>query len=146
MGVGDSLAYTVDVGNLSLVMREELEDERPAMLTRLVLRGVTKYLVTHEVEEKVEKKHGDTAGFLLGRLANFAANQLEQADTRSWSLLPDRVSMLRLRLPAGTHSVRMEVIGEDGQSSFRDLGEVRIEAGRLAVVRERVWAVDAEER
>src|SRR5690606_6624640 len=109
IGVDDAVAQPLEMANLSLVMREELADERPEMLARLVLRGLTKYLVTREVEEKTEKKHGDAAGFLLGRIANIAGNQLEQADTRSWTLLPDRVSLLRLRLPAGTHPIRIEV-------------------------------------
>ncbi|HEX6069683.1 MAG TPA: hypothetical protein VFZ18_07655 [Longimicrobiaceae bacterium] len=146
LGVGDAVAAPIEVGDLSLVMREELADERPAMLARLVLRGLTKYLVSREVEQKTEKKHGDTAGFLLGRLTNLAANQLEQADTRSWSLLPDRISILRLRLAPGSYPVTLEVFGEQGESSVRELGEVTIEPGRLAVLRQRVWAGDAEGR
>jgi hypothetical protein len=146
VGVGEAFQDLASMGDLSLVMREELEDERPAMLTRMVLRGVTKYLITREVEEKTEKKHGDTAGYLIGRLTNVVANQLEQADTRSWSLLPDRVSMLRLRLPPGMHRLRIEVVGEDGGYSVRDLGEVRIDEGGFAVVRERVWGSGSEER
>ena len=134
------------VGDVGVLLGGVGGDERPAMLARLVLRGLTKYLVSREVEEKTEKKHGDTAGFLLGRLTNLAANQLEQADTRSWSLLPDRISILRLRLAPGSYPVTLEVFGEHGESSVRELGEVTIEPGRLAVLRERVWAHDAEGR
>ena len=41
---------------------------------------------------------------------------------------------------------KLEVFGGRGESSLRELGEVTIEPGRLAVVRERVWARDAEGR
>jgi uncharacterized protein len=142
--VGELVAQPVEMGNVSVVMREELARERPEMLARLVLRGLTKYLISREVEQKTEKKHGEAAGFLVGTLANLAGNQLEQADTRSWTLLPDRISLLRVRLPAGRHPVRLEVVGDGGSARVRELGEVTIEAGGLAVVRERVWSRDSE--
>lgn len=144
VGVNEVLAQPVPFGNLSVVMREELADERPEMLTRLLLRGLTKYLITREVEEKVEEKHGETAGFILGRIANIAGNQLEQADTRSWSLLPDRISLLRLRLPAGTHEIRLETIGESGESRVRSLGTITLQPGGLLVLCERVFSRDGE--
>ena len=144
--VAESAAEAIEAGNLSRVMRQELAGERPEMLVRLVLRGLTKHFVAREIEEETEKKHGDAAGFLLGRLANIAGNALEQADTRSWTLLPDRVSMMRLSLPAGTHPLRIEVVGEGGASSIRTLGDVVITPGQLTLVRERVWAGDAESR
>ena len=142
--IGGVEVQPVPLGNVSIVMREELARERPAMLGRLVLRGLTKYLISREMEQKTEKKHGEAAGFLVGALTNLAGNQLEQADTRSWSLLPDRVSLLRMTLAAGTYPIQIEVEGEGGLSRVHDLGEVTVEAGGLAVVRERVWARDAE--
>jgi hypothetical protein len=44
------------------------------------------------------------------------------------------------------HRLRIEVVGEDGGYSVRDLGEVRIDEGGFAVLRERVWGSDSEER
>lgn len=146
VAVGDAVTQPVELGNLSLLMREELARERPEMLVRLVLRGITKYLITQELEEKTEEKHGEAMGFLAGALANLAGNSLEQADTRSWTLLPDRVSLVRMRLPEGSYPVQVEVVGEGGGSWTRDLGDVTITAGQLAVVRQRVWARDAEAR
>lgn len=144
--VGDSLVSVTGTGDLSAVVQEELEDRRAAMLTRLVARGVVKYLVSREMEKKSEKKGGELASFLVGRIANLAANQLEQADLRSWSLLPDRIAMVRARLPEGTHAVRVETLGARGEVvSTRDLGMVTIRAGELAVMRERVWGAEAGE-
>lgn len=136
----------IQMANLSVAMREELAHERPQMLTRLVLRGLSKYLLSREVEEAVEEKHGDAAGFIFGRLANLAGNSLERADTRSWTLLPDRISMMRMTLPEGSHRVTLEVAGEDGGTRLVEIGPVEVRSGRLTVVRERVWAAESPGR
>ncbi|MBW3627976.1 MAG: hypothetical protein KY464_01650 [Gemmatimonadetes bacterium] len=141
--VDDSVAAVSTAGDLTAMMHREMEQRRAAMLTRLVARGVVKYLLSREVEKKSEEKGGEAAGFLMGRLANFAANRLEQADLRSWSLLPDRISMVRTRLPEGVHRVRIETLGADGQvTGVRDLGEVTIRPNETLVLGQRVWGDD----
>lgn len=138
--VGDSLAALATVGEISSLAELDLEAQRPAMLTRLVARGLVKYLVSRSVEEKAEEEGGELAGFIAGRLSNLAANELERADTRSWSLLPDRVSLTRLRLPSGTHHIRLEVIdGSGAVLEVRDLGQVEVVPGRLTTLTQRVW-------
>jgi uncharacterized protein len=137
--VNDSLATAVRVGDLSTLSEQELEAERVASVTRMVARGIAKYLVSREAERGAEKKGGEVAGFLVGRLTNLAANELERADTRSWSLLPDRVSMVRAHLPEGEHRVRVEIVGAGGAVlETRDLGSIRVRAGGLSLRSERV--------
>jgi uncharacterized protein len=141
--VNDSLVTVTRVGDLSSVSESELHAQRVAMITRMVARGMTRYLVSREAEKATEKKHGEVAGFLMGRLTNLVANELERADTRSWSLLPDQVSMVRAHLPAGDHRVRLEVVGQDGELlEARDLGTMRVAAGDLLLRSERVWGGD----
>jgi uncharacterized protein len=138
--VNDSV-YRVDrVGDLSSLTERELAAERAAAVTRLVARGIGKYLVSREAERGAERKHGEVAGFLVGRLTNLAANELERADTRSWSLLPDRVSMVRAHLPQGEHHIRVQLIGAGGAVlEERDLGMVSVAAGALVLRSERVF-------
>lgn len=144
--VGDSLALAAPGSDLSAVVYGEMERRRAAMLTRLVARGVVKYLASREMEKKTEEKGGEAAAFLVGRLANLAANHLEQADLRSWSLLPDRISMVRARLPEGSHRVRIETIGPDGEvGSTRDLGQVTIRSNQTVVVGKRIWGAESGE-
>jgi len=140
--VNDSLATVTRVGDLSALSEHELEAQRVAAVTRMVARGIAKYMISREAEKKGEKKGGEVAGFLIGRLTNLAANELERADTRSWSLLPDQVSMVRAHLPEGEHQVRVEVIGAGGQLlEERDLGLIQISApGQLVLRSERIWS------
>lgn len=139
--VGDSLAGVETVGEISSLVERDLEAQRPAMVARLVARGLAKYLVTREVEQRAGERGGEVAAFLAGRVANAAVNQLERADTRSWSLLPDRVSLARLRLPPGRHHIRIETLGADGLVvRSHDLGEVDVADGGLVALSSRVWA------
>jgi uncharacterized protein len=138
--VNDSPATVTTVGDLSTLSEQELEGRQLAVLSRMVARGLTKYLVSREAERRAERKGGELAGFLVGRLTNLAANELERADTRSWSLLPDQVSMVRAHLPPGEHHLRVEVLDSRGALlQERDLGTVRIGAGELVMRSERVW-------
>jgi hypothetical protein len=141
--VNDSLVTVTRVGDLSSLSESELDAQRLRMATRMVARGMARYLVSREAEKATEKKHGEVAGFIIGRLTNFMANELERADTRSWSLLPDQVSMVRAHLPVGNHRVRLEVVGERGQLlEARDLGTLTVAAGDLVLRSERVWGGD----
>ena len=132
--------------NLSRLAARDLSDERTAAATRLITRALLKYALAREAEEKAEKEGGEVAGFLVGLFTNTAANALERADTRSWSLLPDRVSVVRLRLPAGEYPLRLAMRAAPGAAEETlDLGTVRVQPGRTAWVTRRVWgAMDGE--
>lgn len=137
---GGRTASVAIVAELSTAVERDLEAERPVMLTRLIARGLLKYLATRELEEEAEARGGDVASFFAGRLANFAANELERADTRSWSLLPDRIALARVRLPPGEHTIRVECLSPAGDVvRVHEVGPVRVAAGEVRVVSERVW-------
>jgi hypothetical protein len=128
------------VEDLSSVMFRRWQAQRPGVFTRMVGRGIVKYMAAHSLESSTTKKHGETAGWIAGRLANIAGNALERADTRSWSLLPDRISVARFTLPAGEHAVRLEVMDEAGAvSQTIDLGRVTLRPRGTLVLNRRVW-------
>lgn len=59
---------------------------------------------------------------------------LEQADTRSWTLLPGGISVARIRLPAGTHDLKVTI----GDRTV-DLKEVEVKRGAVRVETVRAW-------
>ncbi|HEX7241782.1 MAG TPA: hypothetical protein VF263_15990 [Longimicrobiaceae bacterium] len=151
--VDDTVAASSLVQDVSSGVERDFAGRRAMVLARAVGRGVLKYAVAREVEKKAEKEGGEVAGFFAGRLLNLAGNVLEQADTRSWSLLPDRISLARLALPAGEHRVRIEVSrgGWDGAVDTLDLGVVVVRPGERVFRSRRVWGdeqgdVSVEER
>jgi hypothetical protein len=124
-----------------------MDRERPAILARLVARGVAKYLLSRELEKKAEEKGGELAGFLTARLANLAGNELERADTRGWSLLPDRISMARVRLPAGrvlACGSRRSRLERRAAGGARPRPQAAWSPGSLALLSQRVWEGERE--
>ncbi|HEX8242391.1 MAG TPA: hypothetical protein VF541_02800 [Longimicrobium sp.] len=139
--VVDSQAVEAPViEDLSAVMFRRWQAQRPGVFTRMVGRGIVKYMAAHGLERSATRKHGEAAGWLAGRLANLAGNALERADTRSWTLLPDRISVARFTLPAGEHAVRLEVLDEGGAvAQTLDLGRITLQPRGTLVLNRRVW-------
>jgi hypothetical protein len=115
---------------------EEFQGQRTAAVTRTVARAISRYMLSREAEGRAEKEGGRAAGFLAGLFANLTLNSLEEADTRSWSLLPGHIGLLHLELPAGVHPVRVGL----GTGGFLELGMVRVQEGRTAVLSTRLWS------
>lgn len=133
--------------DVSARLVRDLESRRAALLTRMVARGLIKYVVSREAGEKAEKEGGRALGALVRLFTNAAANALEQADTRSWSLLPDQISLVRLRLPPGEHHVQVELLDGGGRVRERlDLGRVEVQPGAPVFLSRRVWGPEPGDR
>jgi hypothetical protein len=104
--------------------------ERVALATRAVARAATKYVVTKAIKDK--------KGEVAGQIANFGASLLERADVRSWHVLPQEITLTRVRLPAGNRMVRVDV-GEGWGVRTVDVGAVTVRAGVLTIVPVRLW-------
>jgi hypothetical protein len=108
-------------------------DERRArvsVLMRALARAAAKYAAVKAVKDK--------KGEVAGELANVAAALLERADVRSWHLLPQEISLLRVRVPAGVRTVRLTV-GEGLESPTVNVGIATVRAGAVTIVPVRLW-------
>lgn len=147
--VGDSAADGGPVeavpalaGDLSAGMVRAMEAQRPAMIARLVARGVAKFAASRKIEEEAEEE-SRFLGWLANAITGAASLATERADTRSWSLLPDRVSVARVALPVGEHAVRLEVLSADGTAVRTiDLGRVTVAPGSTVIRSAFVWGTE----
>lgn len=138
--VDDQVAAAPPVEDLSAGVVRAWNAQRPMVLARAVARGLTKFQLARQAERKAMKQGGETAAWIVGRLANVASNVTERADTRGWTLLPDQISVARLTLPAGSHHVRLEVLGADSAVVGElDLGMVNVRPGGRTLLNRRVW-------
>lgn len=134
-GEGERAHWSAD---LSAAAVEEFGERAPEVLAKALLRAVVKNVVAGEVEEEVEEED-ESLGEVAGVALNVLGALTERADTRSWSLLPGRLDLVRLRLPAGEH--RLELYAGRGGSGERpaDTVEVRVRPGRVSVASVRLW-------
>ncbi len=88
------------VEDISRAAHRALADELPGMTARALSRMVAKDVAARKASEE---------DALAGALINFLGVVAEQADTRSWNILPDTIRLATLRLPAGEHAVTVQL-------------------------------------
>ncbi len=131
----------VAVADLSEAEVADFERVRTWTYARAVLRVAVKAIAAEQAEEAVkrsrkDKKEGERFGWLAGLLTSAAGAVLERADTRNWNLLPQAVTIVRLRLPVGTREIRVVVPGAAGGEVVIPGVVVRSRGVNLATVRQ----------
>ncbi len=122
--------------NISDAIAADARRQRAARLARLATRTVTRVAVV----EAVRDQHGEFAGAVAG----FFASGLERADTRAWHLLPGRLSLLRITVPAGHVTSHLRV-GEGPNAVPVPVEPFTARAGMVYVLGARVWRDPVEE-
>ncbi|MGH7449548.1 MAG: hypothetical protein ACRELT_18375 [Longimicrobiales bacterium] len=131
-GAGDIIEFRGGA-NLSRGVIADFEAERTLVIARTVARGAAKLAITKGAEKKLEEKN-EAAGKIIGLLGNLGNVLLERADTRSWHLLPAEISVARVQLAPGQHSLAVEA----GARTVA-LDPVTVRPGRISVVSARIW-------
>lgn len=103
--------------NLGDVARKSLSDRSAAWLSRQALRAGAKEAIAQEIGEH------DELGEAIARIILFL---LEEADTRSWETLPGRLTLMRVELAAGVHTLEVS----SGHSASVKLEKIKIPEGR----------------
>ncbi len=149
---GEARLEPLVAASISDAMAADYRSDRSAILSRTVTRAVAKYLAARAAEAAVEaaakddagdkkpkKKKGDEAryaGMMARMFTNAATTVLERADTRGWTLLPGQVSVVHMRIPAGTHELLVDAAGTRPLS----LSGVVVRGGRTTIVSGRLWS------
>lgn len=131
--------------NVDAEMRREWQAQQPtivlAALTRLVARTAAGYGVQEGTSAAVvagssNQSNADPSnqnvanglGLLLGLATTATMSAVDTPDTRSWSTLPAKMTIGRVRVPAGEHTVTLEARGT------KRTHNVQVEAGGWAFV------------
>ena len=101
------------VEDVEAAAMKTFESELPTIMLRTVVRGVLKYLGFRRANQE---------GEVVGKLVNLLNVATESADTRSWQTLPNQIFLVRMRLPAGKHNIRL---------SFSDRANRRVKMDTL---------------
>jgi tetratricopeptide (TPR) repeat protein len=109
---GDA-THAAALANVSRAVVGDFGNDRALVIAKTIARAATKLALTRAAEEEIAEKD-ETAGRIVGLLANAGNVLLERADTRSLHLLPAGIGVLRLRLPAGDHDLTLEIDAGNG--------------------------------
>lgn len=118
--------------SVSAGVLRDFEAERPLVVARTLVRGAAKLALTKGAERKLEERN-EAAARLVGLLGNVGNVLLERADTRSWHLLPATISVQRVRLPVGSHTLALHSAGSSASAT------VTVSPAGMTVLPLRVW-------
>jgi len=117
------------------LQRMAFADRLLGIYAKTIGRALIKYIAAAKLEEEAEEEGGETAGDVVGFLANVVNVATERADTRAWLGLPHRVWMTRLRVAPGQHSVQLQIDGRE----FVSLGPIDVRPGERRFVSYRIF-------
>jgi len=103
---GQSLGSTATIMDVSKLAVEQNELARDDVIARAVARRIVKKAAVYAAKDGLNVERSPELDLLL-TVAGVAWEATERADTRCWSLLPDRIQVLRVELPAGPQKLML---------------------------------------
>jgi len=97
---GRTLGNTTTIMNVSELAVEQNRLEMNDIIARAVVRRIVKKGAVYAAKDGLNVESSPELNLLL-TLAGIAWEATERADTRCWSVLPDRIQVLRVELPVG---------------------------------------------
>jgi len=125
--VGAEGLFAADLSGAAI---SDFNSRAAGILVKAVARAAVKYAVVDAVADDSE---------FAQVLGNAVTALLERADTRSWTLLPSNLHIVRLSLPEGTHQIVVELGNGQMAAHSLVLDGVRVASNRVSVVSARAW-------
>jgi len=97
------------VEDINRIAEKNLDDRKGRILTRTIARVAAKQAAIYGVSRSSNHQDDQESIETLLNLANILL--LERADTRSWRMLPGRIYMTRLFVPAGAYEASLQTCG-----------------------------------
>jgi hypothetical protein len=120
----DSAAWSIDgqpihidlVSDLGSEITHEFEQLKPKIIGSAITRMIVRAAAAEGARAAGEQANG-AVGLISALAIEATMVALDKPDTRSWTLLPDRVFIGRTMVPPGEHSVEVLVQGNGGQET-----------------------------
>lgn len=129
---GESHGTTETITDIGRLASEQHQALLPQIMARAVVRRVVKKGTIYATKELARIDH--PAAALAMDLAGVAWEATESADTRCWGLLPDRIQVMRIEVPAGEHSLSLSPLGAAGPLGEAASRTILVEDGRNTYV------------
>jgi uncharacterized protein len=113
---GQPLGTTATITDVTALALSHYARDYPRIVARAVARRLLKKGVVYAAKEVGGVTKGSLASSAVD-LAAVAWEATESADTRCWGLLPDKIQVFRMELPAGAHVVSLLPVLAPGPSA-----------------------------
>lgn len=110
---GKPVGRTETLTDVGLMAFEQAEALLPETLARAVVRRVVKKGIVYGAKEAIGSDQTKLSSLALNA-AGVAWEATESADTRCWGLLPDKIQVIRVELPAGDHTLTVQPTAANG--------------------------------
>jgi len=137
------------VENVEEIAIKDLEDKIGRIYARTVARAIVKYTLAYaggggagKVAEKFGGKvAGKVTGFLAKKAFAAAASATEEADKRSWQILPAQFRIGRVILPEGSYTINLVLKDQYGNPvGIKTIKDVVVKNGKKTFLRvSTVW-------
>ena len=104
---------TETITNVTQLAIEQYQAVYPRVIARAVARRCLKKGMIYGAKDMTGIEKGSLTGLAFD-LAGVAWEATESADTRCWALLPEKIQVLRIELPAGEHDLVLEPVMRSG--------------------------------
>ncbi|MDY3551322.1 hypothetical protein R5W24_000397 [Gemmata sp. JC717] len=111
--IGHPEGRTQTITDIGQMASEQCEALMTETLARAIVRRVVKKGIVYGVKEAIGTDKSQMTSLALNA-AGVVWEATESADTRCWGLLPDKIQVLRLELPAGEHTLNLQTVGKNG--------------------------------
>jgi uncharacterized protein len=115
--------------HLNPLLSQDLDANHTAILTRTVIRVVLRTFTAQETKSAIS---GDNPiiNLILNIGTDILSDQLEQADTRNWFLLPQTVQMARIPVKPGLHSLTIQAHDASGNTlATKAINNIEVKPG-----------------
>jgi hypothetical protein len=110
-----NVGETATITDVSKIAIQQYAEIYPQVIARAVARRAVKKGIVYGAKEGMQVANGTGVNLLMD-LGGVAWEATEQADTRCWGLLPDRIQVMRVELPVGSHTVALSPAAGFGAS------------------------------
>lgn len=118
-----------------------LDDHMGRIKAKMIARALAKYAAAKIAEETTSAATKDkTAGFLVGLAASIAGAVTEQADKRSWLMLPSSIDVAKAYVPPGEHEVTVSYLSSGGGVvETKSLGKIKVVPNKTIFLSDRTF-------
>lgn len=98
---------TTIVEDIETIAIKNLEDRIAWIKTKAIARAAIKYALSRAITQKLTEKSDELSKWLVKKALQTASTVTEQADKRSWRILPKEINFATLELKPGKYSIEL---------------------------------------